>query len=194
MSLIVAGRFTTFHAAERAAQALFGRGVLQEDVTLFFVNPPGMHARFSIGGDQSTDPGARRAPLGAAIGAVAGAVVGVAIFAVFSVPVLVSMIAAGVGAYVGSMIGAMSHMRRKGPQQKPKATASHESHAAGVLVAVHVNPENQSEVARMLREAGGVDIERTSGRWQHGRWADFDPLKAPYIMIDPDREMAPRSM
>ena len=115
MSLIIAGRFTTFPAAEAAAQRLFARGFVEEDVTLFFVNPGGQHARHPIGGDQSTDPGATQAPKGAGkgvtIGAVIGAVIGAAIFTVFKAPLLVSVIAAGVGAYVGSLAGAMSHMR-----------------------------------------------------------------------------------
>jgi hypothetical protein len=35
MSLIVAARFTTFPAAEEAAQKLFNAGFVEEDVTLF---------------------------------------------------------------------------------------------------------------------------------------------------------------
>ena len=48
---------------------------------------------------------------------------------------------------------------------------------AGVLVAVHVSPETQVQAAATLREAGGMDIERASGRWKQGRWSDFDPLQ-----------------
>ena len=55
MSLIVAARFTTFPAAEDAAQKLFNAGFVEEDVTLFFVNPRGQHARYPIGGDTGTD-------------------------------------------------------------------------------------------------------------------------------------------
>lgn len=84
MSLIVAARFTTFPAAEDAAQRLFNSGFVEEDVTLFFVNPSGQHARYPIGGDTGTDAEAREAPKGAgkgvAIGAALGAVVGVGIF------------------------------------------------------------------------------------------------------------------
>src|SRR6476659_7084679 len=102
MSLIIAGRFQTFRAAESAAQRLFARGFVEEDVTLFFVNPSGQHARYPIGGDVGTDPGAQAAPKGAGrgvtLGAVIGAVVGAAVFALFKAPLLVSAIAAGVGA------------------------------------------------------------------------------------------------
>ncbi|MFM0627085.1 hypothetical protein [Paraburkholderia xenovorans] len=182
MSLIVAARFTTFPAAEDAAAKLFNAGFVEEDVTLFFVNPRGQHARFPIGGDTGTDPGAKNAPKGAGmgvtIGAVVGAVVGVGIFAAFSAPIIVSLIAAGVGAYVGSLIGAMSRTRDAG-QTGHRSAFHEETRDSGVLVAVHVSPDNQFDAARVLREAGGTAIERASGRWQQGRWADFDPLKQP---------------
>ncbi|MFT4067483.1 hypothetical protein [Paraburkholderia sp.] len=182
MSLIVAARFTTFPTAENAAQKLFDAGFVEEDVTLFFVNPRGQHARFPIGGDTDTDPGAREAPKGAGmgvtIGAVIGAVVGVAIFAAFSAPLIVSLIAAGVGAYVGSLVGAMSRTRERRPSGH-RVPYHEESRDSGVLVAVHVSPDNQPEAARVLREAGGMAIEKATGRWQQGRWADFDPLRTP---------------
>jgi hypothetical protein len=179
MSLIVAGRFTTFADAETAANRLFAAGFLQEDVTLFFVNPSGQHARFPIGGDRYVDPEAARAGKGAgkggAIGAVIGAVIGVALFSAFSSPFLVLVVAAGVGAYVGSLAGAMSQTRGGGKASDSRVP--HESRDSGVLVAVHVTPDNQQEAARVLRESGSLEVERAHGRWQHGRWADFDPTK-----------------
>ena len=57
MSLIVAGRFTAFADAERAARRLFDHGFVEEDVTLFFVNPRGQHARFPVGGAARTEAG-----------------------------------------------------------------------------------------------------------------------------------------
>lgn len=182
MSLIVAARFTTFPVAEDASQKLFNAGFVEEDVTLFFVNPSGQHARYPIGGDTHTDAGARNASKGAGkgvtIGAVAGAVVGVGIFAAFSAPIIVSLIAAGVGAYVGSLIGAMSHTR-EGTKAGHRPPAQEATRDSGVLVAVHVTRDNQFEAAGILRQAGGVAIERATGRWQQGKWADFDPLKEP---------------
>lgn len=182
MSLIVAARFTTFPAAEDAAQRLFNSGFVEEDVTLFFVNPSGQHARYPIGGDTGTDAEAREAPKGAgkgvAIGAALGAVVGVGIFTFFGSPMLVSLIAAGVGAYVGSLVGAMSHTRTGGRRGQHEALPR-EMRDSGVLVAVHVSPDSQYDAARVLRDAGGSAIERATGRWQQGRWADFDPTQPP---------------
>jgi S-formylglutathione hydrolase FrmB len=88
------------------------------------------------------------------------------------------LIAAGGGAYIGSLVGAMSRTRDTGK------TGHHlpfheEARASGVLVAVHVSPDNQLDAARVLREAGGATIEKATGRWQQGRWADFDPTRTP---------------
>ncbi|RFU44648.1 hypothetical protein [Paraburkholderia sp. DHOC27] len=182
MSLIVAARFTTFPAAEDAAQRLFNSGFVEEDVTLFFVNPRGQHARHPLGGDTGTDANAREAPKGAGkgvtIGAAVGAVVGVGIFAFFSAPMLVSLIAAGVGAYVGSLVGAMSHTRSGGVLGR-RDPPDQEIRESGVLIAVHVTPDSQYDAARILRDAGGAAVERATGRWQQGRWADFDPTQPP---------------
>jgi hypothetical protein len=194
MSLIIAGRFQTFPAAEAAANKLFAQGYVEEDVTLFFVNPSGQHARHPIGGDTGTDAGARAAPKGAGkgvtIGAVVGAVIGAAIFAIFQAPLLVSVIAAGVGAYVGSLAGAMSHTKKK-PDGAP--LADEPVRHAGVLVAVHVSQENQTQAATILREAGGIDIERASGRWKQGRWSDFDPLQPPHPVNEYGQPGQPRA-
>lgn len=181
MSLIVAARFTTFPAAESAADRLFKAGFVEEDVSLFFVNPRGQHARYPIGGDQNKDAASTEAPkgagLGVTIGAVAGAIVGVGIFTLFSAPVLVSAIAAGVGAYIGSLVGAMYKTRESGH----RAHREHgETRDSGVLLAVHVTPETQHQAAHVLREAGGAAVERATGRWQQGRWADFDPTQPPH--------------
>ncbi|MCC8404861.1 hypothetical protein LJ655_23805 [Paraburkholderia sp. MMS20-SJTN17] len=174
MSLIVAATFTTFPAAENAAQRLFDAGFVEEDVTLFFVNPPGQHARVRPRGDAIIDAIAKATPSGAemgiAIGAAIGAVVGVGVFAVFSAPLIVSLVAAGVCAYVGSLAGAM--VRTRGPVDE-------QIRDSGVLVAVHVSPDSQLDAARVLRDAGGASIERATGRWQQGRWADFDPFTQP---------------
>jgi hypothetical protein len=180
MSLIVAGRFTTFVAAEAAAKRLFDHGFVEEDVTLFFVNPRGQHDLNPGGGDRHVDPASTDTPKGAGagvtIGAVGGAVVGAAIFSLFAAPLLVSVIAAGVGAYIGSLVGAMV-LTRGGGKPGHRETVRHQSHPSGVLLAVHVSPDNQFDAARLLREAGGVEIERATGRWQQGRWSDFDPMK-----------------
>ena len=197
MSLIIAGRFQTFPKAEAAAQRLFAGGFLEEDVTLFYVAPSGQHARLETGGDHYADAGAKDAGKGAGkgatIGAVLGAIVGAGIFVLTKAPWLAAVLAAGAGAYVGSLFGAMSHAKSgKRPAADATTTENHGSANAldarhsGVVVAVHVGPELQAQAAAILRDAGGMEVERASGQWRNGRWADFDPVKPP----EPVREFA----
>lgn len=196
MSLIVAGRFTTFPAAEDAAQTLFDHGFPGEDVTLFFVNPRGQHARHTLG-EHAADaptitaappPSTRRRLRSMTFGAVAGAVVGVAVFTAFSASMPIVAIAAGVGAYLGSMLSKMAYS--PGAPHAHREVVHHEMRDSGVLVAVHVCPENQMEAATILREAGGADIERATGHWQRGRWADFDPLQTPVPLTELSQQHA----
>jgi hypothetical protein len=186
MSLIVAGRFQTFDKAEQAASQLFARGFLEEDVSLFYVNPPGQHAIFPTGGDVDVDRSMRPAQKGAGggvvVGAVIGAAVGAAIVAATHQSALVFVIASAVGAYIGSFIGAMGTARHA--KDDPPLPASHHqeqqpTRESGVLLAVHVTDENRRMAEEVLLEAGASDVERASGRWQQGRWADFNPVSAP---------------
>ncbi|NIE67706.1 hypothetical protein [Burkholderia sp. Ax-1719] len=183
MSLIVASRFTTFNDAEAAMDKLHNNGFVDEDVSLFYVNPGGQHARFPVGGDRFTDPQSRWASLGAGAGAAAGALVGVILAIVLSLlflrSLLVLAVAAGVGAYVGTLAGALWQTRGGGRGHRPDighdpdgTPAARES---GVLVAVHVSPGTEQQAAQVLGAAGGREIERADGRWQDGHWSDFDP-------------------
>ncbi len=196
MSVIIAARFTTFPQAEAAAQQLFARGFVEEDVTLFYVSPSGQHSRLATGGDQHSNAGAKDAPKGAGtgvtIGAVIGAIIGAAIFAVFKAPWFVSIIAAGIGAYIGSLAGAMSSAK-SGKNADTHSASSADNHGSanaidarqsGVLVAVHASPETQMQAASTLRDAGGMEVERASGQWTNGRWSDFDALKPPRPIED----------
>jgi hypothetical protein len=55
METIVAGRFETFGQAEKAVRQLMAEGFHQDDTSAFFVNPPGQHAQFPVGGDEYAD-------------------------------------------------------------------------------------------------------------------------------------------
>lgn len=185
MSLIVASRFTTFNNAEAAIDRLHNHGFVDEDLSLFYVNPGGQHALFPVGGDRFADPQARWASLGAGAGAAAGAMIGLVVAVVFSLLFLRSLIvlavAAGVGAYVGTLLGALWQTRGGGHGRRPDIghdpDGTPKARESGVLVAVHVSPETQAEAAQVLEEAGGMEVERANGRWQHGQWTDFDPTR-----------------
>jgi len=189
MSLIVAGRFTTFPAAEAVAEKLFSRGFVEEDVNLFFVNPRGQHARHPVhaGAPPAPVPMSPHLARNVTAGAVAGAVVGVVIFGGMAASFPIVVIAAGVGAWLGARIG-MNASRPHVAEHHERVL--HETRNSGVLLAVHVCAENQAVAAEVMREAGAADIERASGRWQGGHWADFDPTRAPEPYGEPGQQQA----
>nr|WP_028210653.1 hypothetical protein [Paraburkholderia mimosarum] len=187
MSQIIAARFTTFDAADTARKRLLANQFVEEDVAEFFVNPSGQHARYPIGGDAYADPQARPAGIGATSGGALGAVVGAAVAAVLTFlvfhSVLVAAVATLVGLYIGTMIGALVLARGGRRADEPEAVPNSVPHEreSGVMLAVHVNSAMQPRAIRVLRESNAQDIEIADGKWQDGRWADFDPTR----MVNP---------
>jgi len=183
VSLIVAARFDSFPEAEDAGRKLFAAGFARQDVSIFFVNPAGQHDRYPLGGDQATDPGARKTQRGAVAGAVvlglAGAVIGSVIWRYAAGSVLALVIAVGVGAYIGSLGGALFATRSAA--RAYRAGHSTGVRRAGVLTAVHVTAATEAAAARVLRDCEGKDVEKAEGRWRDGDWVDFDPVAAPVL-------------
>lgn len=191
MSLIVAARFDTFDAAQNAATALMNAGVAEDDLHTFFVNPAGFHDRYPLGGDSAADPDSKGAPFGAIGGAAAlgivGAVVGGILAASFAESPWLIIPGAGVGAYIGSLAGSVRMLGRPKPRRSiEEATENHrhEGRKSGVVLAVHTAREHEKRIASLLREAGGVEVERAQGRWRNGKWEDFDPLISPELEKD----------
>jgi len=185
MSLIIAARFPTFDRADGAAHRLMKMGISEDAIHVFYVNPPGAHDMYPVGGDQAADPGSRRAPgrawgTAAALGAV-GAILGGVIVSAVAESVIPVVAGAGVGAYVGALAGAMRGVdKRRSSVEQPNPPAVHgEGRPAGVMLAVNVVGEQAQEITILLREAGGTEVERAQGRWRDGKWEDFDPLTPP---------------
>src|SRR5215472_2231637 len=113
MTDIVAGRFEQQDDAQAAVERLLRHGFNREDVSSFFVNPPGQHARFPVGGDRNVSPGARGAGsaalIGAVIGGVLGFVFGLAAMKVYGFAAAVA--GAVAGAYLGMLGGALARMQ-----------------------------------------------------------------------------------
>lgn len=185
MSLIIAARFSTFDAANNAAQQLMRVGVHEDALHVFYVNPPGAHDHYPVGGDQAADPSTRPAPrraLGtAAVLGALGAIIGGVVLSIFSTSFIPVIAGAGIGAYVGSLLGAMGGMdrHRKRVQEPHHGNVPNEGRPAGVLLAVNADGERAEEIARLLKAAGGEQVERALGRWREGKWVDFDPLAPP---------------
>jgi len=193
MSTIIAGRFQGQDQAQAALYALAQAGMPEDHVTLFFVNPPGQHDLYAVGGDADDSPGAHRAPEGAATGAAVGGAVGLVVGGV--VPAIIPAVAlagaavgAGLGAYTGSLLGTLNHLGEpvKADAKNASAHSAQEQQPlrhSGMLVAAEVPDEAARDLAlRVLREQGAVEIEENQGHIVAGDWADFDPLKPPQLI------------
>ena len=192
MSTIIAGRFETFAHAENTANRMLAQGFRQDDLSMFYVNPPGQHGTYPIGGDRAADPAARETGKGAGRGIMIGAAVGVgvgvcacvAMRAWMEAPlqswlmVLTRALTTGVGAYLGSLIGAlnMTSSERRDPR-----TGEPRVRNAGVLLAAHVSVDNTALATELLRTGGAEEVEHAEGQWRNGRWEDFDPLEPPKL-------------
>ena len=188
MSTIIAGKFQLQDQAASAIGALEDAGFPRHQITSFYVNPPGQHDLYPVGGDTDDSPGAHEAPSGAIRGAEIGVAVGAAagmVAAPFLAPAAAALgaaVGAGVGAYTGSLAGALNSL---GDPVEPKHDETAEKaerevqpmRRAGMLVAVAVPAGGaRSDAVRVLREQGALDIEWAEGSISSGEWVDFDPL------------------
>jgi hypothetical protein len=200
VATILAGRVGDEERAARASAALAAAGHSGDSIQVFYVNPPGQHARHPLGGDHDADPGAPRASgqaEGAAVGAVVGVVAGVAAAAVapLAAPAVIAGLT-GVGAHAGGLAGAMRDAD-DGPNDPTPVRRG------GLMIAVRVAPDAVADTAAILRTHGVEALERAEGDWRDGDWTDFDPLMPPLLLDDcPERaatdaatapEVGPRS-
>ena len=178
MAHIVAAEFKKFAEAEAAVTALREQGFASSQVTTFYLNAPGQHATFPIGGDRYTDPqaasGGSGALKGAALGSAAGLALGVAAAPVIGAVAAVGGIAAG--AYAGSLAGAVGSLGKDPPAAQPPA-----ERPAGVVVAAHVpSPAERERATSIFWRHRAHSIELAEGEWKDGTWQDFDPVSTPH--------------
>ncbi|WP_236105720.1 hypothetical protein [Pandoraea fibrosis] len=190
MAMIVAGRFMTFDQANLVASRLYDRSFRPSDVSVFFLNPTGQHARYPIGGDVNADAAARPAGKGAAQGVIAGGAFGLALGALLFVVWrfwLVPVVGLMGGAYLGAFIGALRRMR--GRQHVSASQAGRRD--AGVMLATHVSESTAEAAIAVLRDAGAAEIEQATGVWENGEWRDFDPRERVHHANEPENAAEP---
>ncbi|MBC7514150.1 MAG: hypothetical protein H7234_06910 [Herminiimonas sp.] len=191
MARIIAARFQEQEQVTQVLEAMQDAGVAQERVSSFYVNPPGQHNLYSIGGDREDSPGAHETGTGVATGVATGGAVGAAV-GLTGVPVFGPVgpaVGALVGAHIGGLIGSLSQMKEKGETEASTPEAAGSDNAmhqrkAGMMLAVAVGVADpagpdEDEIVRIMRVFGGHDIEEAEGNIVSGNWEDFDPLSAP---------------
>ncbi len=186
MTRIIAARFDTFDGATGAAERLFERGVGDQDVQIFYVNPGGRHATYPIGGDSAVDRHARgggsSSALFSALGGIVFGLFGAWVVSMTSWHWATAIVFAGIGAYVGAFYGAAFGLGKR-DGKSGTGPASDMEHAqvrlSGVLLAVRVAKASEAEMIALLEQAGGKSIERANGTWRDGKWVDFDATQPP---------------
>ncbi|MEO8186719.1 MAG: hypothetical protein ABI580_05060 [Burkholderiaceae bacterium] len=190
MATIIAARVETQQRADDLMAQLQSRGIAADDIQAFYVNPPGQHGTFPIGGDMDADTGTEESSMGQASGVAAGAAAGLAAGAIAgaTIPPLAPIIAiamAGVGAHVGGMAGALASTRTSHEEKQETGTKTPDADAVdmrrgGMTLAVRVEPHTERTVIDLLGAAAVEDLERAQGEWRDGEWVDFDPLAPPH--------------
>ncbi|VWB43450.1 membrane protein [Burkholderia arboris] len=173
MDIIIAGRFSRLEQAERCAEQLRGHVMQRDDVKVFFLDPPGQHALFRLGGDACADTAARPGRIGALEGVAIGALAGLAGAALLDLGGLHSPhVWIGVplvGGYVGALCGALGRMRGDAPE----GHGALKQRENGVGLAAHVTRRTISFAERTMLAAGALSVEHTEGAWHNGAWTDF---------------------
>jgi hypothetical protein len=188
MASILAARFETRAQADSAVDALSAAGVRATERSVFYLNPPGQHAEYPIGGDSHHDEGTKEsgktAGKGAMIGSATGLALGTATGAALGeggFMVAAAIAGAGIGGYVGSLAGGLA-----GTESGDARHASVEEpveRSSGMMVAIKLGDSaSEEDVLRVLRRAGAIEIERAEGEWRDGTWADFDPRRTPKLV------------
>lgn len=193
MGYVIAGRFEQQGLVQQAREEILRAGFSEDKVSTFYLNPPGQHDLYKVGGDRDESPGAKHSESGLIKGGAAGAAVGVAVGAV-TIPVLgpVGPIAGGLlGAHLGDLGGALGSMDDNG---EAAARGKVPLRRAGLMVAVAAeNSEEEKRAISVLQALHAEDIERSEGQIVDGDWQDFDPL-APPSLLDAGRDAGQRQI
>lgn len=183
MSTIIAGRFQQQTQIEHTIEELVRAGFARERISAFYVNPPGQHDSYPIGGDHAESAGAHESGKGVAMGTATGAAVGAAATS-FLGPV--GAVTGGlVGAHVGNLVGSLSKMKERGETGEHGEDADNAVpiRHSGLLLAIAVDSaDNVDHAANLLRSMGAVELEHAEGTIENGDWTDFDPTATPHLL------------
>jgi hypothetical protein len=175
MSTIIAGHVETQPQVQQVIGELQRVGFSTEQIAYFYVNPPGQHDRYPIGGDFEKSPGAEDTGKGAAAGVAVGAAAGLA------ASPAIGPLGPLVGGYIGGLVGGLVETK-DGDEETPPNAPPHE-HRSGLMVAVAADDEAmRSRAIELLRSMGAYDIELAEGTIQDGDWVDFDPVASPNVI------------
>lgn len=180
MSRILAGHFQLQDQIDQARAALIDAGFAEDQISAFYVNQPGQHDLYPLGGDREESPGAKETPQGVTMGVAVGGAVGAAIGAVTSI--VTGPVGPVVGALVGAHVGSLYslHSMKEAGELEEGDENRVLPRKAGMLIAVALSDAASEQRALLvLHSLGAAHIEQAYGTIADGDWIDFDPLTTP---------------
>ena len=202
MTKPIVGSFDTLQEAQHAVERLQQRGIPADDISLISNNAQG-GAATPAGSVPPKAPATMKddgggAATGAAVGGVTGGLAGLAVGLMgLAIPGIGPVIAAGAGlsalagagagVLAGGLIGALTDV---GVPETEAHSFAESVRRGGTLLIVRTNEANATDVARLLRECGAVDIDARTQDWRASGWSRHDPAAAPYAWEDIERERA----
>lgn len=183
MARILAGHFQLQEQIEQARRQLVEAGFPAGRISAFYVNQPGQHDVYALGGDRDRSPGAAATPDAAAKGMATGGVVGTALGAA-TAPLTgpVGPLVGGLlGAHVGSLYS-LHGMKEAGEPEDGGANRAAPRHAGMLLAVALADEAEEARVLSLLRGLGAEHLERAEGDIVDGDWRDFDPLATPQLL------------
>ena len=184
MTHIITGRLQQQDQVQQAIAQLVGLGFPRKHITSFYLNPPGQHDLYPIGGDRDESPGSQEASTGAVGGAATGGVIGAAVGmagAPFTGGVS-TVLGALVGAHIGSLFGSLSQMKEHGETEPEEENTVAVRHAGMIVAVLARNTAREDDAIIVLKNLGADQIERSEGSITEGSWEDFDPLTPPNLI------------
>ena len=161
MATIIAANLQLQRQAEDAVEQLISAGFAPEKVTSFYVNPPGQHALYPIGGDHYQSPADTAEKTGKSA-------------------ILETAIAEVAEAIIGVTHGNDSSMTQNHTTDSANNTDTKPLYRAGMVVAVEVAGQpDQDKAVALLTQLGARNIEKVEGEIVDGEWLDFDPFSEP---------------
>jgi hypothetical protein len=168
----VVGLFDDYNQAKNAALEIERAGISHNDISILANNETEQHVRrdaidthSSMGHAVTKDAG-----VGAEIGGVLGLLAGISTVAVPGLGFLAGagwlagmFAGAGIGAIAGGLVGVLTHV---GVPARDAAYYAEGIRRGGTLIAVRVEDNAASNIARILNNAGAVNIEERAASYR----------------------------
>lgn len=169
MTRIVLARFDSVASARSAAHALIADGIREDAVSLLReddarVDKPRSRVQ---GPDFSTPSDWYGAIASAAALAMMGALLGALAIQLVPDPGRAATLAgAAIGAYAGAVVGTIWVLRGVRRARRRAAEWAEDADSRGVVLVVHIHPDDENNVVTLLRDAGGRHIQREQNRYR----------------------------